>query len=65
MYNILKENYKFILEFIANDFGLTNISALEKVYNNDKIKANKFYIKLKNLDGFNNDICSTFCNYFK
>ena len=36
-YNIFKEKYKFIPELITNDFKLTNLSTLEKVYNNDKV----------------------------
>lgn len=33
----MKEYYKFIPEFIANGFGLVNLSALEKVYKKDKV----------------------------
>ena len=36
-YNILKEYYKFIPYFITNDFGLSNLSALEEVYNQDNV----------------------------
>ena len=110
-YNILKNYYHFIPQFITNDFGQANLNALEKVYNNDNIiiitcffhlvkawwkkasklglrrknfikrtkmlifnfqmlsfmeyeEANKFYIKLKNLDNFKDDIYETFFSYF-